>query len=92
MSEVHNVFVSHRHEDDAKIDDFKKLLDGRGVTVRDSSISSSNPNAAKDPDYIKSQILAPRIQWAGKIVVIVTPDTANHEWVDWEVDYANKLG
>jgi hypothetical protein len=92
VSETHNVFVSHRHEDDAKIVDFKDLLKGQNVEVRDSSIGSTNPNNAKDPDYIKTQILAPRIQWAGKIVVIVTPDTLNHRWVDWEVEYANKLG
>jgi hypothetical protein len=92
VSETHNVFVSHRHEDDGKIVDFKDLLKGQNIEIRDSSIDSTNPNSAKDPDYIKTQILAPRIQWAGKIVVIVTPDTLNHQWVDWEVEYANKLG
>ncbi len=90
MSDTHNVFVSHRHEDDAKVGDFKDLLKDGDVAIRDSSITSANPNQAKDPDYIKS-LLAPRIQWAGKIVVIVTPDTKNHDWVNWEVEYANKL-
>ena len=92
MSETHNVFVSHRHEDDALIGDFKEMLQGQDVEIRDSSIDSADPNNAKNPDYIKAQILAPRIQWAGKIVVIVTPDTMNHDWVDWEIEYANNLG
>jgi len=91
MSEVHNVFISHRHEDDAHVADFKEMLDGKGVQIRDASITSDNPNEARDPDYIKTQILAPGIRWAGKIVVLITPDTKNHDWVDWEVEYANKL-
>lgn len=92
MPDIHNVFISHRHEDDALVDDFKKLLDGRGVEIRDASITSDNPNDATNEAYIKSKILAPGIQWAGKVVVIITPDTCNHPWVDWEVDYAETCG
>lgn len=92
MPEIHNVFISHRHEDDALVADFKKLLEGRGVEIRDASITSDNPNSASNEAYIKSEILAPGIQWAGKVVVIITPDTCNHPWVDWEVEYAEKYG
>jgi hypothetical protein len=92
MSEKHNVFISHRHEDDALVADFKKLLDGRGVDIRDASITSDIPNDANSEEYIKSEILAPGIHWAGKIVVIITPDTCNHPWVDWEVQYAESYG
>jgi hypothetical protein len=92
MTDSHNVFVSHRHEDDAKVGDFKELMMGRDVEIRDSSITIEKFNQAKDPAYIKETILAPRIRWAGKVVVIVTPDTKNHDWVDWEIDYANKQG
>lgn len=91
MSEAHNVFISHRHEDDALVSRFKELLDGKGVQIRDASITSDNPNQASNPDYIKTQILAPGIQCAGKVVVLITPDTKNHDWVDWEIEYANKL-
>ena len=86
---VHNVFVSHRHEDDHLIQKLKDLLAGVGCDVRDSSINASNPNQAKDEGYIKS-ILADRMQWAGKIVVVVSPQTKDHEWVEWEIEYANK--
>lgn len=92
MPDIHNVFISHRHEDDAVVEDFKKLLEGRGVEIRDASITSDDPNDAKNEAYIKSEVLAPGIQWAGKIVVIMTPDTCNHPWVDWEVDYAETCG
>ncbi|MGY1844441.1 TIR domain-containing protein [Modestobacter sp. SYSU DS0875] len=90
MSDQHNVFISHRHEDDALIADLKDLVARHGADVRDSSINAATPNQAKDPDYIKS-ILAERIRWAGKIIVIVSPQTKDHEWVDWEIEYANKL-
>lgn len=92
MPDAHNVFVSHRHEDDALVGDFKTLLAGRGIAIRDSSITSDTPNNAKSEAYIKSEILAPNIRWAGKVVVIITPDTKNHPYVDWEVDYAEKQG
>ena len=92
MADNHNVFISHRHEDDKVVGDFKELLADRGVTVRDASITSDTPNNAKNEAYIKSQILAPGIQWAGKVVVIVTPDTKNHDWVNWEIEYAEKMG
>lgn len=89
MSSQHNVFISHRHEDDALIADMKKMLAKKNCDVRDSSITSAIPNNAKAEGYIKS-ILAARIQWAGKMIVIVSPQTKNHEWVDWEVEYVNK--
>ena len=81
--------LSHRHEDDALIGKLKSLLARNGADVRDSSVNESNFNNAKDPDYIKS-LLADRINWAGTMFVLVTPDTKDHEWVDWEIEYANK--
>ena len=92
MSETHNVFVSHRHEDDALVAELKSLLEGRGVAIRDSSITTDNPNDAKSEAYIKGEILAPNINWAGKVIVIITPDTKNHAWVDWEIEYAERQG
>lgn len=90
MSETHNVFISHRHEDDKLVGELKKMLAGRGVDIRDSSVTSDTPNNANNDEYIKS-ILRDRIEWAGKIIVIISPDTKNHEWVDWEIEYANKF-
>jgi Thoeris protein ThsB, TIR-like domain len=91
MSDTHNVFISHRHEDDHLIGKFKDLMDGRGVTVRDSSIDSADPNNAKNPEYIKDKYLRPGIRWAGKVVVLITPDTKNHPWVDYEIECALRL-
>jgi len=90
--EVKNVFVSHIHEDDARLTQLKDLLGRNDYEIRDGSISSSKPNEATDPDYIKSEILAPRIQWASTLVVLISPDTHTSPWVEWEIEYAHKQG
>ena len=90
--DIKNVFISHIHEDDDGLTKLKELVAKGGLTVRDASINSTNPNNAKDPDYIKAQVLAPQIQWASTLVVYITPDTKNSEWVNWEIEYAEKLG
>ena len=75
MKDRKNVFISHIHEDDHRLPPLKKLLAKHGLDVRDASINSLKPNQAQNEDYIKYQILAPRIDWAGVLVVLITPDT-----------------
>jgi MTH538 TIR-like domain (DUF1863) len=87
-----NVFVSHIQEDEERIDGMKSLLRERGFDIKDSSITRATGNDAHDPGYIKSQILAPAIGWSSTVVVLISPDTKNHEWVTWEIEYAQKTG
>ena len=72
MPDVRNVFISHIHEDDRHLDGLKGLMADRGLDIRDSSVNAATPNKAKDEGYIKSQILAPKIQWAGTIELLPT--------------------
>ena len=90
MADAKNVFISHIHEDDAGLSDLKNLLSNNGMEVRDASINSSNPNNANSSDYIKSGILAPQINWASTLIVYITPETKQSEWVNWEIEYAAK--
>jgi hypothetical protein len=92
MGELRNVFISHIHEDDAGLQKLKDLLDTKGLTVRDGSIHKGKFNKAEDENYIKTQLLAPRINWAGTLICYVTPETKNSEWVNWEIEYAAKQG
>jgi hypothetical protein len=85
-----NIFVSHIHEDDEHIASMKALLRERGHEVRDSSINSARPNEATNSDYIKSEILGPRIDWASTLVVLISPETRDSEWVNWEIEYAQQ--
>ena len=87
-----NVFISHVHKDDEGLTDLKNLLKTKGMEVRDGSINSEKPNEAKSPGYIKSEILAPRINWASTMIVYISPETKNSEWVNWEIEYAYKHG
>ena len=90
--QIKNVFISHIHEDDEGIDHIKSLTDKHGMIVRNGSVTSDRPNSAEDENYIKYQILAPRIKWASVLAVYVSPDTKHSRWVDWEIEYAQKQG
>lgn len=92
MSKTINLFVSHKGEDENRIEDFKNLMKHKGYDFRDSSIKESEPNKANDEDYIKSKYLKPAIDWAGTIVVLIGQNTHKSDWVDWEIDYALKQG
>jgi len=87
-----HVFISHIHEDDHRLAPLKDLLGRVGMEVRDGSINSDKPNSASNPDYIKSSILAPRIEWASVFVVLISPETKNSEWVTWEIECAQRMG
>lgn len=84
-----NLFVSHSGKDENMIEPFKKLI-GHKYYVRDSSIKESNPNRATDEKYIKYNILAPKIDWAGVVVVLVGPRTHERDYVNWEIEYAQR--
>ena len=92
MGDIKNVFISHVHEDDDGLQKLKSLLAAKGLTVRDSSIHTGKFNDAKDPDYIKCDILGPAIKWAGVFICYVSPQTKHSEWVNWEIEYAAKQG
>ncbi len=91
VSDLTNLFVSHLHEDDAQIENLRGLLSDRGMDIRDSSSSiPRGQTRRKISEYIKHQILAPRIDWAGTLVVLISPETKDSEYVKWEIDYAEK--
>ena len=85
-----NVFISHIHEDDAGLEKLKSLLSDNGMDVSDYSITADKPNNAKADDYIKSQILGPRIDQCSTMIVYITPDTKDSKWVNWEIENAHK--
>jgi hypothetical protein len=89
---IKNVFISHIHEDDAGLGRLKDLLQTRGYSIRDASITSDRPNEAKNEAYIKSSILAPGINWAGTMIVYISPATRDSTWVNWEIEYAERQG
>ena len=91
-NDTRNVFISHIHEDDDGLRKIKDLLRDNGMTTRDYSISSDNPNNAHSPEYIKSHILAPRIRQSSVLLVYISPETKTSDYVNWEIEYAHKEG
>ena len=91
-SAVKNAFVSHIHKDDAGLPDLLDLLGRHGMEVRNYSITSDKENHAKSAEYIKTEILGPRIKACSALVVYITPDTKSSEWVNWEIEFAHKQG
>lgn len=92
VNEEKCVFISHIHEDDSKLTGLKNLMKNAGINPRDYSINSDKPNKAKSEEYIKNQILAPRIQQCPVMVVYVSKDTKDSKYVNWEIEYAHKQG
>ena len=91
--QIKKIFVSHYHKDAEKIDSFKDLIGRHGVKMRDSSIYESKlKNNATNEQYIKQQLIKPQIQWAGTLVVLIGKETANRDYVNWEITTAAEMG
>ena len=85
-----NVFISHVHADDEGVTDLKTLCKKHGLEAKNYSITSDKFNRAKSEDYIKAQILAPRIRQCSVLVVYISPETKGSDYVNWEIEYAQK--
>jgi hypothetical protein len=90
MADTKNIFISHVDEHDALLPKLKDLIARAGMTVRDGSINSDKPNEATSEDFIKCEILKPRIDWASTLVVLITKGCADSDWVNWEIECAVK--
>lgn len=88
---IRNVFISHYSKDDEHISGLSTILEGKGYSIRNSSIDSSKPNQANNHEYVKS-LLRPRIAWAGTCIVLIGPNTHSRPWVNWEIEHAARLG
>lgn len=88
-----NIFVSHHHLDAHKIEDFRNLIGRHGIATRDSSIYEDKlKNNAKNEHYIKYELITPQIRWAGTVFVLIGKDTAQSDYVNWEIETAAKMG
>ena len=84
-------FISHVHKDDHGPRSSRIYLFRRGWKSGDSSIHTGKFNNATDEHYIKTQILAPAINWAGVFICYVPPNQ-EQRLVNWEIEYAGQTG
>ncbi len=90
--DIRNVFISHVHEDDEGLLRLKDLVARHGMICRDGSITTGKFNRASNEEYIKYGILKPRIEWASVLVVYISPETKDSDWVNWEIECAHREG
>lgn len=96
-SKRRHVFISHHHKDDAEVTNLTGLLSRRGYDIRNSSIRAKPANQRRlEKGLVKDEtirrLLRSKISWAGVVVVLVGKDTHKREWVDWEIEQANRQG
>ena len=90
MANAKNIFVSHFHGDAHMIENLNHILGTHGMQMKDSSIyENKNPNNATNEDYIKS-LIHPKIKWAGTVVVLIGKDTHKSDYVNWEIECAER--
>ncbi len=91
--EIKNIFVSHQHNDADKIEEFKKLIGKHGINMRDSSIYENKlKNDAHNEQYIKQELIKPQMKWAGTVAVLIGKETAESDYVNWEIKTAAEMG
>ena len=97
MSTSKNVFISHHHRDDKAVTDFTNLLAGKAYNIKNSSIRVKEKN--KDrleknliPRKTLERLLSMKMKWAGTVVVLVGSDTHSRDWVNWEIEEAERQG
>jgi hypothetical protein len=92
-----HVFISHHHADDAEVDKLTSLLSRAGHDIRNSSVRAKPANRERlekglvRPEVIR-RLLRRKISWAGTVVVLIGKNTHTREWVNWEIEQANKQG
>ena len=87
--EIKNIFVSHYHEDEDSIKQFKDLLSA-DYCIKNYSVTSEKYNNATNEEYIKS-LLRPLINQSSTLICLIGPETHDSKWVDWEIREAEKL-
>lgn len=90
-SKSSNIFISHHSKDDEHIARMRTLLASNGYGFKNSSVDSTRWNKATNEDYVR-RLLRMRINWAGTCVVLLSNTTHSREWVNWEIETANRLG
>ena len=96
-SKRRHVFISHHHADDAEVSKLSDLLAKRGYDIRNSSIRAKPANQRRlDQGLVKDEtirrLLRMKISWASTVVVLVGKDTHARQWVNWEIEQANRQG
>ena len=94
---IRNVFISHHHKDDKSVDELTNMIGGKGYNLRNSSIRVKPDNEKrlqqnKVSDAAIRRLLRMKLRWASTLIVVIGKETHSRDWVNWEIEAANKLG
>lgn len=93
MPESHNIFVSHKGEDDKQVQSLKTRLKDQGYDVRNFSVDSTNHKDGRRPsDAVIARLLRMRVSWSSTFICLIGSDTHKSKYVNDEIRYAHELG
>lgn len=93
MADSHNIFISHKGEDDAQVQNLKSRLKSQGYDVRNFSVDSTNHKDGRRPsDAVIGRLLRMRVSWSSTLICLIGPDTHTSKYVNDEIKYAHEQG
>lgn len=97
MSQRRHLFISHRFNDDASVTNLTKMLRRSGWDIRNSSVRLKQANEQRlekgeIPQQSLERLLRMKVSWSQTVVVIIGKTTHRSEWVDYEIEEANRQG
>lgn len=93
MADSHNVFISHKGEDDRQVQNLKQRLKAQGYNVRNFSVDSTNHKDGRRPsDAVIARLLRMRVSWSSTLICLIGPDTHTSKYVNDEIKYAHEQG
>lgn len=92
MADVKKILICRVNGDDPVLDELNEVLESAGVEVRDDLVPTTEPNDAESEENIQCDHLAPQVDWADALIVLVTADSGKSWCINWEIEYAVKHG
>ena len=88
-----NVFISHKGTDDSSLQDLKRRLGEKGMTVRNFSVDSTKHTDKKRPsDAVIFRFLRRQISWSSTFICLIGEKTHKSKYVKYEIEQAYKQG
>lgn len=90
---MNNIFISHYHADDDKVQKIKSRLTERGYNVRNFSVDSTKHKDGRTPSKeVIERYLRIRVKASSTFICVIGPETHTRKWVDFEIREAIRQG
>jgi MTH538 TIR-like domain (DUF1863) len=86
-----NVFISFAYEDLDVVNLLRGQAKNENADIEFNDLSVKDPYNSERAEYIKQKI-SERINRSSTTVVYLSPNTADSDWVNWEVEKSLELG